>query len=461
MSRTGRERSRSATREKTSSSDERLSEYTRADAVLDLVVDSKEGLLRSLAEVVVPGASAAVVEKIYEGIEERERAVNTYVGSGVAIPHARVDCVDGISVAIARNPEGFPYGIETPEPVVLTALVVANEKLQAKHFQLLGTIANRLVDRTLRDGILQAADGAAVLRLLDSYKVPGRRKARPLTQLLLSHARKISKELGATSVLVHIESSEELAVLRRLPRRRMYIVATSSRPIAEEAEKLVERVLLLPPVPRSPGVKLSALMALTHGLVARGDVVAFLSGHDSGGLDTLTILEMGKQFGRFVTATGALAPGITPEALERVITLAAELGEEGREGKPLGTLFVVVGDEDKMRPYVQQMVINPFRGYPEEERNILDPTLAETIKEFAAIDGAFVVRGDGVVLSGGTYVKVDEEVDLPGGYGSRHRVAAAITKAVNCVSVALSQSSGDVTIFKSGQVVLTLPRSGR
>jgi DNA integrity scanning protein DisA with diadenylate cyclase activity len=104
------------------------------------------------------------------------------------------------------------------------------------------------------------------------------------------------------------------------------------------------------------------------------------------------------------------------------------------------------------------MVMNPFRGYPEEERNILDPTLGETVKEFAGIDGAFVVRGDGVVVSAGTYLKVTQDVSLPGGYGSRHRVACSITSTTDAVAVSLSQSTGEVTVFKNGAVVLNIPR---
>ena len=441
---------------------DKLSQYTREEAILDLVVDAKEGLLRSLAEVVVRDAPEDVVERIYQGIEEREAAVNTYVGNGVAIPHARVDCVDGFHLAIARNPSGFPYGIDTDQPVVLSVLLVGDERLRNEHVQILGSIARLLSDQGTRDKILNAPDAATVLRLLDSRKAP-RRKARPLTQLLLSHSRKIAGEMGVTGILVTIESSEELAILKRLPRRKSFIVATSSRQLAEKAEQVVERVLLLPKVRlgQEAAVRLSALMAVAHGLIRKGDVVAFLSGNEGNGLDTMTIVEVGRQFGRFVTPSGAVSPGVLPEVLERVITVAAELGVEGREGQPVGTIFVVVGDEAKLTSYTQQMVMNPFRGYPEEERNILDPTLAETIKEFASIDGAFVVRGDGVVLAAGVFLKVDEVVDLPGGYGSRHLAACALTKATQCVTVSLSQSTGEVTIFKNGSIVLTLPRSGR
>jgi mannitol/fructose-specific phosphotransferase system IIA component (Ntr-type) len=448
-------------REKTSVQEERLSRFLRPDAVLDLAVDTKDALLRALAEVVVEGASPEVVELIHEGIQERESAVNTYVGEGVAIPHARIDALEGISMALARNHDGFPYGVETDEPVRIVVLVVGQESLHDEHVRVLGAVASVLKDPEVRRKILEATDAESILKILDApQEKAAPRKARPLSQLLVSHARRIGRELGVTAIIISTESRDDLAVLKRLPGRTDFIVATSSRRLFEDAENVVRRVVRLPSVPlrRDARTRLAALMALTQGMIRRGDVVAVLSGDGAGGLDTMTMLEVGREFGRFVTPSGEIAPGVAPGVLERVITLAADLSREGREGRPVGTIFVV-GDPEKLAPFSAQMVMNPFRGYPEEERNILDPTLAETIKEFAAIDGAFIVRGDGVVASAGTYLKVSADVDLPGGYGSRHRVACAITDADDCVAVALSQSTGEVTVFKNGAVVLSLARS--
>ena len=111
-----------------------------------------------------------------------------------------------------------------------------------------------------------------------------------------------------------------------------------------------------------------------------------------------------------------------------MLTLAGELGVEGREGRPVGTLFVI-GDSDRVLAQSHQLVINPFHGYPENERNILDPRLEETIKEFSAIDGAFIVRGDGVILAAGRYLAPRGKLDppLPHGLGTRHEAAASIT----------------------------------
>ena len=85
--------------------------------------------------------------------------------------------------------------------------------------------------------------------------------------------------------------------------------------------------------------------------------------------------------------------------------------------------------------------------------------LEETIKEFAALDGAFVVRGDGVVLTAGTQLLPTLPFSrLPGGLGTRHSAAAGITASSDAVAICISQSTGTVTIFKSGQLVTDIHR---
>jgi DNA integrity scanning protein DisA with diadenylate cyclase activity len=145
-----------------------------------------------------------------------------------------------------------------------------------------------------------------------------------------------------------------------------------------------------------------------------------------------------------------------------MLTLAGELGAEGREGRPVGTLFVL-GDSDHVLDQSRQLVINPFFGYPEAERNVLDPHLEETIKEFSAIDGAFVVRGDGVILSAGRYLSpaAKPEEPLSQGLGTRHEAAASITVTTDALALCISQSTGTVSIYRRGRLMTDIakPRS--
>ena len=78
----------------------------------------------------------------------------------------------------------------------------------------------------------------------------------------------------------------------------------------------------------------------------------------------------------------------------------------------------------------------------------------ETVKELAGIDGAFIISGNGVIESAGTLIHApDYEHTLPSGYGTRHAAAAAISAATNCLSIVISSSTSQVTIFRKGEML--------
>ena len=147
------------------------------------------------------------------------------------------------------------------------------------------------------------------------------------------------------------------------------------------------------------------------------------------------------------------------ELFQLVLNMSIELADKGREGKPIGTIFVV-GDHESVLQLSKQMIMNPFKGYDEEERNILSGSLKETIREFAAMDGAFVIADDGTVLAAGRYLgaAIDENT-LPRGLGSRHIAAAGITALTKALSFVISESSGDVRIFKDGQIIMHIEKA--
>jgi len=146
--------------------------------------------------------------------------------------------------------------------------------------------------------------------------------------------------------------------------------------------------------------------------------------------------------------------------VEALVSLAMAIGHEGFEGHPIGTIFVL-GDSTAVMEQSKQLTINPFGGISEAERNVLDPSIREALKNFAVLDGAFVIREDGVVLAAGRYLQSEAKVELPLGLGARHAAAAAITVETNAVAISVSQSSGAVRVFKGGQAVLELQQVAR
>ncbi len=215
---------------------------------------------------------------------------------------------------------------------------------------------------------------------------------------------------------------------------------------------------------RAGQVKVAVLVAGAEGLILGGDRILCLSGLDgSGTIDMALILDVGTEVEMFAdSAAELLPPDVKPAVFERMLTLASELGLEGREGRPVGTIFIL-GDSEAVFSQSRQLVMNPFHGYPEIDRNVLDPRLEETIKEFSAIDGAFIIRGDGVLMSAGRYLNphCQPAETLPQGLGARHEAAAAITVGTKAIALSVSQSTGTISIFKGGRLVTDIqkPRS--
>jgi diadenylate cyclase len=138
--------------------------------------------------------------------------------------------------------------------------------------------------------------------------------------------------------------------------------------------------------------------------------------------------------------------------LEETVSLAVEIAREGREGRKIGTLFVV-GDTGEVVKRSKPLILDPLQGHPDESKQIEDPDMRETIKELAQLDGAFLISNRGVVLSAARYIDAaSDNLDLPLGLGSRHVAGASISRQTRAVAVVVSESSM-VRMFDDGELV--------
>jgi diadenylate cyclase len=143
---------------------------------------------------------------------------------------------------------------------------------------------------------------------------------------------------------------------------------------------------------------------------------------------------------------------VNTRVLKQAISLAVEIAREGREGRKIGTLFVV-GDSGEVMRRSKPMILDPLQGHPEEDKSIEDPNMRETVKELAQLDGAFVVSNAGVVLSAARYIDAaSDSLKLPLGLGSRHMAGASISRQTDAVAVVVSESSM-VRLFDDGELV--------
>jgi diadenylate cyclase len=281
--------------------------------------------------------------------------------------------------------------------------------------------------------------------------------------LVMEFAFKYARETEAKAILLYSEVAQDIPWEEYENQECDVIIIARSDDEVPQTTKYPDKVITLPDVnfTRLSQVKLAITKGISAGFFKKGDKVLCLTGIPKFGyVDSIFIFDVGREFEIMTSDDIAdIFEGIQPEVFETVLNIAVELGAQGREGRPVGTIFIL-GDEEKVFQLSRQMIINPFMGYEEGQRNILDQNLRETIKEFSALDGAFVIRGDGVLLTAGRHLSAAlDGKDFPKGLGSRHIAAAGITSVTDAIAIVVSESSGTVRIFKKGKIFVDIEKA--
>jgi PTS system nitrogen regulatory IIA component len=119
-----------------------LSSLTR----LDLIFDDLPGadgptVLRSMAERMAERGVVTDADVLYRRLIEREKLGSTALGSGVAVPHCKIDDLAGVVIAIGLCRKGSEFAAEDDEPVYLLFLVISPSGAPAAHLQSLAAIS--------------------------------------------------------------------------------------------------------------------------------------------------------------------------------------------------------------------------------------------------------------------------------------------------------------------------------
>ncbi len=279
-------------------------------------------------------------------------------------------------------------------------------------------------------------------------------------ETMLGQTVRLAKTVGADAVLLMVEDHADWDAVKKLADGQKVIVAIeNAESLMRAFESGISGVFVeMSEIPVYDKLSHALLKAISEERLAPGSRVAALySGFEARSLDTISVIDLDDHLGRLtVRDLQQLGTRVPLDTLQTVVNLALEIGREGREGKPVGTFFVV-GDSQRVRKMCHVTGFDPVKGYSRKERNLKSSRVREAIKEIAQMDGAIIVAADGTVEAAAQYVDAPAtDIMLSKGLGARHWAAAAISKATKAVAVAVSESSGTVRIFHNGDVVLRI-----
>jgi len=405
-------------------------------------------------------------KKVLNELVGREKSLSSYLGEGVALPHARVPMKRPYALAIGRCPTGLRFeGKDSYEDIRFIFLLLANEKAK-NYLSFLAALARSFQDNSIMDHLWMAREknefrSAVRKAFAGADDRPARRRTK-FNKLLTDEAAKIAKAADCSTILIFTDVFPPSLALRMTFSGFKVVLAGQDVSEDDRAHHRADATLAVRALSRARLSQLRAaiLLGLTREIFGFQDRVCCIGGiPTSGQLDTILVVDVDEEFESVIGHGEEMLPNdVSAEALERITAIATDLASQGREGKSIGAMFIL-GDHKEVSKRSKPLILNPFQGYGEEDRSVLNPFMDETIKELALIDGAFIIQGNGVVESAGCLIQAKaDDIVLPGGLGTRHAAAAAITHVTDSLALVVS-SSGQVTFFRKGQMFTLFDKS--
>lgn len=255
-------------------------------------------------------------------------------------------------------------------------------------------------------------------------------------EILIQKALELLNEMEAKHLLVYIDSESERDLV---PDDAIIVYDNKKFSDTGEGEVLI-------PLNLSAEEKMNIALggALAKRLIHKNERVIYVNS------DSISAKRVTGQVDRGLYRILFTAKNIDPDVVKEVLEIAVELGKKGREGKPVGSTFIV-GDSGEVMNRSTQITYNPFQG---SLVNIQDEIVRSMIKEYSRLDGAFVISGKGKILAAARFLECGKEgIKMPKGLGARHMAAAWITKNTDSIAIVLSESDNMIRIFWEGEMI--------
>ena len=135
---------------------------------LNMAERSGQDVIEAMIEAAVrEGAlSAEHRDTAIRTVLNRELSASTALGDGVALPHGRVDCVSDIVCVFGIHPDGIEFGAADGSLTHVFVLMLTPLSMGGNHVQFLAALSRRLIETSVRNGLLAAKTRDDVLQLI-------------------------------------------------------------------------------------------------------------------------------------------------------------------------------------------------------------------------------------------------------------------------------------------------------
>jgi mannitol/fructose-specific phosphotransferase system IIA component (Ntr-type) len=141
------------------------------NVVCGLKPNDNFGAITELSKRLVQNNAGLDLKKVTDAVIEREKLFPTVIAPGLAVPHARIEGLDGLLVAIGTSRDGINFNVPKNPPVKVIILVLTPKDNPGLHLKLLSAIAEDFSDSSLTEKLSLRESPADVIQALkDSHK---------------------------------------------------------------------------------------------------------------------------------------------------------------------------------------------------------------------------------------------------------------------------------------------------
>jgi len=136
--------------------------------ITDIKSTRKEDVIKEMVDILI---EAGDVEKrnrnkLIDALMSREALGSTAIGQGIAIPHAKCDCVNKLIAAFGLSKKGVDFDSLDGELAYIFFLLVAPQDSAGPHLKALARISRLLKDKYFRDTLRACIDEKSVIKII-------------------------------------------------------------------------------------------------------------------------------------------------------------------------------------------------------------------------------------------------------------------------------------------------------
>lgn len=146
----------------------KITDYMSEDLIsLNLKAKNKDEALKELSMLIGKSTKIEKKDSIYKALLERENLGSTGIGKGVAIPHAKTDVAEGLTIAFGISREGVDFKSLDQEKVKIFFVFASPFKDSQIYLKVLARISRLIREEKFREKLLECNDPKEILECIN------------------------------------------------------------------------------------------------------------------------------------------------------------------------------------------------------------------------------------------------------------------------------------------------------